>query len=155
MSIQERIRVVEVVSLSADAPVTVDETATVRDVVAQMRQRGASCALVTRDDRLVGIFTERDLLAKGFGRPGLLEKPVTTFMAPEPACVHQHDPILKAVRLMRRGGFRHVPVVDAEGKVVACVQHKDMIRYLVERFADRTLLIPPDPDQLPKARDGA
>jgi len=155
VTIQERIKVVEVVAINAEPPVTIDRTGSVREAIERMRAAGSGCALVTHEERLVGILTERDLLAKGFGRQGLLDEPVTALMAADPACVHQHDPILKAVRLMRRGGFRNVPVVDAQGKVVACVRHKDMIRYLVERFADRTLLRPPDPDQLPKARDGA
>jgi CBS domain-containing protein len=155
VSIQERIKVVEVVALNADPPVIVDQSASIREAVERMREARSGCALVTAQDKLVGILTERDLLSKGFGEDGLLDRPVTTLMAADPATVHEHDPILKAVRLMRRGGFRNVPVVDGEGRVVACVRHKDMIRYLVERFADRTLLLPPDPDQILKTQDGA
>ena len=46
----------------------------------------------------------------------------------------QSDPIRKAIRLMRRGGFRNVPIVDEEGGVVGCVRHKDIINYLAEHF---------------------
>jgi CBS domain-containing protein len=152
---QERIRVVEVVALRGDPPVVVDAGTPVRSVVSSMREAGCGCALVTRDGRLVGIFTERDALMKVLGTEGALEAPVANVMTPDPAFVSDGDPIRKAVAKMQKGGFRNIPIVDAAGKIVGCVRHKDMIAYLVENFADRALNVPPDPDQQAKARDGA
>jgi CBS domain-containing protein len=68
--------------------------------------------------------------------------------------VNQSDPIRKAIRLMQRGGFRHVPIVDTEGGVVGCVRHKDIINYLAEHFPEQVLNLPPDPDQIALEREG-
>jgi CBS domain-containing protein len=73
---------------------------------------------------------------------------------PDPDRVTQTDTVRKAVRLMRRGGFRHVPVVDEGGGVVGCVRHKDIVNYLGEHFAAQVLNLPPDPEQIALEREG-
>ena len=155
MSIQDRIKVVEVVSLQREPPVLVEPDTDIRSVVDRMREARVGCAIVAREGRLVGVFTERDLLMKVLGHEGGLDWPVSKVMTPNPASIRDHDPIREAVRKMVRGGFRHLPIVDPEGRVLGCVRHRDMVSYLVANFADRALNVPPDPDQTAKAPDGA
>jgi CBS domain-containing protein len=101
------------------------------------------------------VFTERDVLLKVLGNAVALDDAVRLHMTPAPKMLSEGASILQAVTYMDRGGFRNVPLVDADGKPVACVRHKDIIAYLVEHFADRTLNIPSDPDRVPTSRDGA
>jgi len=154
MEIEQSVKVVEVVALDADPPVVLDTETPVRKVVETLRDRHAGCALLVRDGKLTGIFTERDVLLKILGVEGALDRPVSTYMTPDPARVTEGDPIRKAVILMRQGGFRTVPVVDAQGRVLSCVRHKDIVNYLVEHYAERVLNLPPDPEQVVETREG-
>ena len=55
---------------------------------------------------------------------------------------------------MHRGGFRNVPIVDSEGRVVSCVRHKDIVHLLVELFAEHVLNLPPDPESIHDTPEG-
>jgi CBS domain-containing protein len=152
--VEQSIKVVEVVALGMDPPVVIDADTPLREVLQRMRDESSGCALITRENRLAGIFTERDLVARVFGNDGALEQPVADWMTQDPDRVTQSDPIRKAIRVMRRGGFRHVPIVDEEGGVVGCVRDKDIIDYLAEHFPEQVLNLPPDPDQIALEREG-
>ena len=154
MSIEDSVKVIEVVALELDAPVVVDKATPVAGVLQQMRAANSGCALVCSAARLCGIFTERDVLNKVIGVEGTLDRPVADLMTPDPESVHENDPIRKAVLAMHHGGFRNVPVVDSEDHVVSCVRHKDIVHYLVEHFAQKVLNLPPDPDNMPTTPDG-
>jgi len=119
-----------------------------------MRDGKSGCALITRDGRLAGIFTERDLVARVLGTEGAREQPVEDWMTPDPDRVMQADSIRKAIRLMRRGGIRNVPIVDEQDGVVGCVRHKDIVNYLAEHYPEHVLNLPPDPDQIALEREG-
>ncbi len=155
MSLEDQVDAVEVIAVTREPPVVVDVSDAVRIVLERVRKASSGCALVTRADKLVGIFTERDLLLEGLGDPGLLDRPVSDYMTADPKTVTSRDSIRKTVVLMERGGFRNVPVVDDDGRVVACLCHEDMIAYLAASFADRILNLPPDPDQKAKTPEGA
>jgi len=154
MQIEQRVKIVEVVALGMDPPVVLDAATPLRDVLRRMRDEKSGCALLTRNDRLAGIFTERDVVARVIGTAGALEQPVADWMTPDPDRVTQSDPIRKAIRLMRRGGFRNVPIVDEAGGVVGCVRHKDIVNYLAEHYPEQVLNLPPDPEQIALEREG-
>ena len=64
MQIEQSLNLVGVVALGIDLPVVVDAETPLREVLQRMRDENSGCALVTREDRLAGIFTERDVLAR-------------------------------------------------------------------------------------------
>ncbi len=154
MSIETSVQEVEVVALAMEPPLALDFTVSVRDAIRQMRDAQTGCALICAGDRLRGIFTERDVLNKVVGIEGILDQTVSEVMTSDPDCVFEDDPIRKAVLAMYNGGFRNVPVVDFEGRVVSCVRHKDIVHYLVQHFAQHVLNLPPDPENMPKTRNG-
>jgi CBS domain-containing protein len=154
MEIEERIRAVEVVALGMDPPVVADASTVLRDIVRQMRDNRSGCALLTHAGKLAGIFTERDLVMRVVGVEGALDLPVSDVMTQEPDRVGHKDPLATVVRLMRRRGFRHVPIVDEAGQVVGCLRHKDIVDYLAEVYPEQVLNLPPDPDQVVLEREG-
>ena len=154
MTIEKSVKDVEVVALKMDPPVVLEETASVRDVLRQMQEKRSGYALLCREGRLSGIFTERDVLNKVVGIEGVLDKPVSDLMTRDPVCVHEKDPIRNAVMHMHKGGFRNVPILDGNGKIITCVRHKDIVHYLVEHFAQQVLNLPPDPNNMPDTREG-
>jgi len=155
MEIEQRLKSVEVMALDMDPAVVVDHAMTVAEVLGKMRDAKSGCALVTRHDILTGILTERDVTRQIYGQEDALKQPVSQWMTPDPTSVKHTDPIRRAVRLMQRGGFRHVPVVDDEGKVAGCVRHKDFISYMGQHYAERVLNLPPEPGKIHSVREGA
>jgi CBS domain-containing protein len=128
---------------------------TVAEAVALMRQSGVGCALLRRDDRLVGIFTERDLLRRVLAVERPLTTPLAEVMTHGPVAVRLKDPIGVAVRHMQEGGYRHLPVIDERGRPIGVLSVKRIVHYLVEHFPATVYNLPPDPDAFPLAPEGA
>jgi CBS domain-containing protein len=154
MSIEKSVKVVEVVALGMDPPVVLDTAVPVKEVIRRMKEGQTGCALICSGGKLRGIFTERDVLNKVIGVEGILDRPVSDVMTPDPDTVHENDPIRNAVLAMHEGGFRNVPVVDSQGRVVSCVRHKDIVHYLAQHFAQHVLNLPPDPENMPETPNG-
>jgi CBS domain-containing protein len=154
VTIEDRIKVVEVVALAMDPPAVFDVETPLREVVRRMRDENVGCALLTRDGELAGVFTERDLVVRVLGNKGAFDLPVGEWMTPDPERVTRTDTIRKTVRLMQQQGFRSVPVVDDVGRITGCVRHKDIINYLAEHFSEQVLNLPPNPEQIALEREG-
>jgi CBS domain-containing protein len=154
MGVEERIKVVEVLALGIDPPVIADAGTSLREIVREMRDRRASCALLTREGRLAGVFTERDVVTRVAGVHGVLDGPVAGVMTSDPEHIRRGDRLSRAVRLMRRRGYRHVPVVDDDGRILGCIRHEDVVGYLADVYPAEVLNLPPDPDQVILTREG-
>jgi CBS domain-containing protein len=102
-------------------------------VVARMQEAGADCVLVTVDDRLVGIFTDRDAVVKAAGKP-LDAFEVRQLMTPDPVVLRNDDPIAIAIHKMAVGGFRHIPILDG-GRPTGVVTARDVFHHLAETLA--------------------
>ena len=116
---------------------------TVADAVALMRDKKVGCVLICVDGRIVGIFTERDLMRRvlASGRP--FETPLIDCMTPQPVVVDPKDSIAVAIRRMIEGGYRHLPVVH-EGTPEGILSVKRIVHYLVEHFPSTIHNLPPD-----------
>jgi CBS domain-containing protein len=79
-----------------------------------MRDRGVGAVLVTRSGgRLVGILTGRDAVSRVLaeGRDASLTK-LGEVMTEKPDTMAPGKTAIEALRLMRDGGFRHLPIVE-------------------------------------------
>ena len=154
--INERsLRVIEVLAIELEAPLVLDGSCSVSGTIEAMRDWRLGYALITDKDKLAGIFTERDVLLSVLDENEVLQQPVAKLMTPAPVCVHARDTVWRVVSLMHEGGFRQIPVVDEEQRVLACVRHKDIAGYLVNHCAEHILNLPPDPEQLATTPEGA
>lgn len=96
---------------------------------ALMLSRRLGCLPVVADGQLVGMVTVNDLMAVDVraAAPRLdLDTPISRVMSPSPVVVHPYEPLLEAVALMRQRGIRHVPVTDADGRLVGMVSDRDV-----------------------------
>ena len=108
---------------------TVEPGAAIADVVRQMHEREVGAVLVLDGERLVGIFTERDVLhAAAVGR---LEGKVEDLMSRHPETIDASDTTGHAAAMMIHGGFRHLPVEDG-GKLVGIVSIRDLMRHVLD-----------------------
>lgn len=155
MDLAKNLKIDSVSRLNATPPLQVAPEQSVAEAVALMRRSRVGCVLVGAEGRLVGIFTERDLMRRvlAAGRP--LTLPVSECMTPQPVFVRPKDPIGAAVRLMEEGGYRHLPVVDETGKPVGVLSVKRIVHYLVEHFPATVYNLPPNGRARPPRREGA
>ena len=99
-----------------------------------MASKGAGAVLVVEDERLVGIFTERDVVYRVVAR-GLDAgaTPLAEVMTPAPETVDPDKPFGYALQRMHDRGCRHLPVVSA-GKIVGMVSARSAMDPAVEEF---------------------
>ncbi len=101
--------------VAGQTPITAPKTATVLDAALLMKKRNIGAILVVDGSRLIGIFTERDALFRvlAAGRDPATT-PLAAVMTPQPQTIHPDEPFLNALRMMHKGGFRHLPVAEFE-----------------------------------------
>jgi len=155
MDLAKNLKIDSVSRLQPTAPWHVRPEHSIGSAVDLMRQHRVGCVLVTSGAKLVGIFTERDLMGRVLAAGKPLTGPVADCMTPNPVTVHPKDPIGAAVRKMKEGGYRHLPVVDETGRPVGVLSVKRIVHYLVEHFPTTVYNLPPDPDAVPQEREGA
>jgi CBS domain-containing protein len=127
----------------------------VAEAVDLMRRENVGCLLVCHENRMVGIFTERDLMRRIMADGMPFSLPVGQCMTPDPVAVQPKDSIAAAIRRMEEGGYRHLPVVDEKGRPVGVLSVKRIVQYLVEHFPGTIYNLPPDPTVVPQEREGA
>ncbi len=111
--------------------------ATVTEAIVSMTNSGSACVLVTDDEKLVGIFTERDFLTRVAApkrSPG--STALVDVMTKGPDALKRTDYITYAVNLMAVGGYRNVPIVDDAHRPVGNLSVYDVTSHLARIFSD-------------------
>lgn len=109
--------------------VSVSQAATVMDAVREMVARNVSATVVLDGQRLVGVFTERDVVKRV-----VLEKrdpattPVAEVMSRQVVTVREDADRSSALRTMNERHIRHLPVVDAKGRVLTMLSMRHLLR---------------------------
>jgi len=155
MSVIAHIKSGQVGHLDLEGYVTADDGTLVRDLLVQMRRFDRTTALLTREGRLSGIFTERDVLQQVLTQPETLDRPVRELMTAGPTMLHPGETVLEALRKMNEGHFRDLPVVSAEGKILGNLTDNAIVRFIADHMPAEVLNLPPDPDQVPRTPEGA
>ena len=113
--------------------VTVSADDSARLAVLRMLEERVGSVAVCDGHRLIGIFTERDVLGLVGAGTSLDDVRVGDVMTREPLTVQADVPILDAARLMGERRIRHLPVVDGE-HLLGMVGIRDVLGSLVERL---------------------
>jgi CBS domain-containing protein len=112
------------------AVITVEPTATVLQAAERMNEHHIGSLVVTHDDeRMVGIFTERDILRRvvAAGRDPATT-PVGDVMTAAVACATPHTTLDEMKGVMREQHIRHLPVVDEAHHVLGMISIGDLNR---------------------------
>ncbi len=106
--------------------VHIAETATVREAAQLMREHRIGAIVVTRGDKVVGIFTERDILNRVVAVERDPTETTVSQVMSAPVAVCGPDTRCDECRaVMRNQRLRHLPVVDA-GQLVGMVSIGDL-----------------------------
>ncbi|MCB8977903.1 MAG: CBS domain-containing protein [Ardenticatenaceae bacterium] len=136
-ALQDRLIQDTIAALSPKAPITVDMSASLAKAIHQMNMHRIGCLLVTdAQDKLVGVFTEKDVLHRVVGLVDDLETAVIAdYMTANPIALKADLPIAQALHEMHMHGFRHLPLVDDEHRPEGIVSFRDVVHHLKESFA--------------------
>lgn len=136
---------------------TVQPETSVAEAMQTMTAAHVGCVLVVEHERLVGIFTERDVLTKVATQAvDAAHLPVRACMTPEPLALTPNDTLVYALHAMGLEGYRHVPLVDEHGRPLAMVSIRTIIDTLMATFPQHLLNLPPSPaHERPRTMEGA
>jgi CBS domain-containing protein len=131
--------------LAPDEPLCVRETVSVEKAVGDMMaMRRAAVLVVDGSGRLVGIFTERDVLTRVVGRglnPGATQ--VRQVMTRDPDALAVTDRVAYAVNRMSVAGYRTIPLVDDDRRPVGVVTATHVIKWMADLFPEAVLNLRP------------
>lgn len=120
--------------------IAVPPSDSVLDACRLMRDKRVGCVLVAEGGRLVGVFTERDLLTRVV--PAQLPPettPVSAVMTKDVQTVGADEPVERVFELLSARRFRHVPIVEG-GRAVGMVSLSDFAGILREVFSEEAYL---------------
>lgn len=126
----------------------------IRSVLKLLREARSGAAMICRDDKLLGICTERDLI-RVLAAEGNLGASVSTIMVRDPVSLQRGDSLATAITLMSVRGFRQIPIVDAGGRISGVLSAGGILHYLVQHFPKVVYTLPPAPHHKTQEREGA
>lgn len=155
LELSRNMRAESVSRLDPTPPLEVAVSSSVGEAVDALRGGKVGCLLVTERGRVVGVFTERDLLTRVLAPGRSLETTMRAVMTPAPVTVTPRDSVRTAIKRMQRGGYRHLPVVDDAGGPVGILSARRVVHYIVEHFPALVFTLPPGGNQYPETAEGA
>ena len=123
-------------------PLTVTPDTPVSSAIVLMSQVKSSCAIVVEGDKILGIFTERDVvkLTAQTGNPekdsftkAFSKQPISALMTPRPFILQEeHLPnLVTLLDLLRQKQIRHLPIVDPDEKLLGTITYQS-IREIIQ-----------------------
>lgn len=124
--------VLELLARKGSDLVSVAPTASVLDAARLMNERGTGSVLVIADtEELVGIFTERDILRRVVAAGLAAATPVLSVLTtPVITCLPETS-VEECAAIMTTRRIRHLPVVDAGGRLYGVVSSGDVLAHRV------------------------
>ena len=109
--------------------VTVDASATAKEVAEKMKEENIGTVLVEENGRLKGIATDRQIAMKvvAAGKDPAKTR-VSEFMTEDPVTASPDMEIEDATKIMGERGFRRIPVVEEE-KMVGIISAADVVEH--------------------------
>jgi arabinose-5-phosphate isomerase len=114
---------------TGDEVPAVPDTATLAETVLEIsRKRMGMTAVVDRDRRIVGIFTDGDLRRSLERSVDIRSTPVSAVMTKGPRTIRPDALAVEAVEIMERTKSTQLPVVDADGRLIGALNIHDLFR---------------------------
>ncbi|MBN1991700.1 MAG: CBS domain-containing protein [Anaerolineae bacterium] len=123
--------------LDPPPPLTAPVTISLAEAVARLKKSNVGfMALLDNNDKLVGVFTDGDVLAKVACQvEHLAEEKVKDYMTASVTTLTGQATIAQALHLMALHNFRHIPIVDSAGRVESVISFRSVVRYLGQNFS--------------------
>ncbi len=112
--------------------ISVTPERTVAEAARVLAARRIGAVLVMEGERIAGVLSERDIV-RGLGTEGaaVLDWPVSRLMTRDVVTARPTDRLVELMALMTERRFRHLPVVDDEGRLLGIVSIGDIVKYRI------------------------
>lgn len=152
----EQIAATPVSEISLREPVRIKPESTLFEAVIALHEHRRGAAIVEdENERLLGIFTERDLMLRvDHSNHDWHDRPVSAYMSRGIITVATNESLANAIERMNDGGFRHLPVTDERGRTVGILSIRDILAHIAEYFPEEFINLPPDPEHEASGRWG-
>ncbi len=110
--------------------VSCEPNCTLREAVQLMARNDVGSVIVTERGRVVGIFTERDLV-QAMAQGASLSDEVRKYMSPHPIVALKDESLESVLHKMLERGVRHIPILDSDGKPLGVISIRDVMRKLI------------------------
>jgi CBS domain-containing protein len=109
--------------------VTAKENDKIRDVAIRMYEKKIGSVVIVDDEgKPIGIVTERDMVYV-VARALAPDTPVWMVMTEDPIVINENALVTEAMEKMRVQNIRHLPVINAEGKLVGMISFRDIVDF--------------------------
>jgi len=110
---------------------TVAPSDTVREALARMAEHNIGALVVTKDQQVIGVISERDFARKAIIEgTSSLETRVEDIMAVAPSCVRPDTAIDECMTIMTEKRVRHLPVLDGTD-LIGLVSIGDVLKTII------------------------
>ena len=114
--------------------VTVDPTSSIGEAAEKMIEAGVGAVVVVEDmARIVGIITERDLMRAVAQRARAAEARVRQWMTESVVTIEPDTEIKDAAKMMFEKNFRHLPVVNKDGRLMGIASLRRLSQHEFEQ----------------------
>jgi len=111
---------------------SVPSDASVYSAIDMMSDKGVGALLVVDDGHLVGIVSERDYARKVIlNGKSSKDTFVREIMTPSPITVDCNTSVEDAMELMTKNRFRHLPVLNTDGRIAGVLSIGDFVKWIV------------------------
>jgi len=112
--------------------VTANENVTVKEGIDLLFKRHIGCVIILDDSqKCVGIFTERDAI-RIISQDVPLDVTMSKIMTKNPFTINEASTFEEAKNLIKSHKIRHLPVIDADGKLVGMISVRHILNELCE-----------------------
>ncbi len=133
--------VAEILKLKGNEVFTISPNITVFDALKILAEKNIGALVVTKNEKVVGIFSERDYARKIIlkGKSSIVTT-VNELMTKDVLYVSQTDSIDECMSLMSENHIRHLPVIEEE-KLIAIISIGDVVKHIIkhQKFQIREL----------------
>ena len=133
--------VAEIIKLKGNEVFTISPNITVFDALKILAEKNIGALVVTKNEKVVGIFSERDYARKIIlkGKSSIVTT-VNELMTTNVLYVSQTNTIDECMDLMSENHIRHLPVIEDE-KLIAVISIGDVVKHIIkhQKFQIREL----------------
>jgi CBS domain-containing protein len=144
--LEKILKEVRIRDLPRRAVCRVDPATSLGEVYRLLDEEHSVAVLVCEEDKLLGIFTERDVLYRT-ALEGDRSTPIGELMVRDLVTLAADQPLAEAIGTMVEKGIRHIPVLEADEQESGLIGGRDVLRLIAEYYPETLLNLPPRLDQ--------
>lgn len=134
MAISDSLAAIRATDADLSRYVAVDPTESVSATVQAMRETGYSSACVVDSGKLVGIFTQRDVLMRVLGRPRVCDLPIAEEMTTSPRTIRSDQSVADGLAIMREWWVRSIPVIEGDDELIGALSWYTVMRTIADQL---------------------